>query len=152
MINLSVLSYKDKIEIDEDFTYDEEYLSVSKIKRLDKVHAKGLVFQNELDEYKIRISVNGTMVLSDSVTLEDINYDFAFDIDDVIDENCIKNENMLDINELLWQNIVLEVPIRYTKSDADNLKGDNWEVKTEGSNEEVDPRMAKLLDYYKGGE
>ena len=28
---------------------------------------------------------------------------------------------MLDIMELLWQNIVLEEPIRYTKSDADNL-------------------------------
>ena len=60
---------------------------------------------------------------------------------------------MLDIMELLWQNIVLEVPIRYTKSDADNLKGDNWEVlNAEEKQEEIDPRMQKLLDYYKGGE
>ena len=60
---------------------------------------------------------------------------------------------MLDIMELLWQNIVLEVPIRYTKSDADNLKGDNWKVLSDSSrDQEIDPRMQKLYDYYKGGE
>jgi uncharacterized metal-binding protein YceD (DUF177 family) len=56
--------------------------------------------------------------------------------------------------EFLWQNIVLEVPIRYTKSDADNLKGDNWQVISDNNNEEeIDPRMQKLYDYFnKGGE
>ena len=53
--------------------------------------------------------------------------------------------------EFLWQNIILEVPIRYTKSDADNLSGDNWQV-INGDEEKIDPRMQKLYDYYKGGE
>ena len=55
--------------------------------------------------------------------------------------------------ELLWQNIVLEVPIRYTQSDADNLKGDNWQViKEDEETNKIDPRLQKLCEYNKGGE
>jgi len=88
----------------------------------------------------------------DSVTLEEIPYEFDFIIDDVVDETCINEQNMLDIMELLWENIVLEVPIRYTKSDAEDLKGDNWEVLSDNKEDKIDPRMQKLYDYYKGGE
>ena len=48
--------------------------------------------------------------------------------DDEITDFIEKNQNALDINEFLWQNIVLEVPIRYTLCDAEKLKGDNWRV------------------------
>ena len=152
MINLSTLSYKDKIDINEKPIYDESYLSLTNIKDLKNVEANGFVFQNEVDELKIRITCKGTMYLEDSITLDVIPYDFEFEYDDDIPENCIKNENMLDINEFLWQNIVLEVPMRFTSHDAEGLAGENWKVKNEDTEEEIDPRMAKLLDYNKGGE
>lgn len=153
MIDLSTLNYKEKIEITGDFDLTDEKYTSGSIKKVTKVTADGYIFQNEVDEIIIRASVTGSLILIDSVTLEDISYDFAFDIDENIEENDSKDKNLLDINELLWQNIVLEVPIRYTKSDADNLKGDNWEVRNANQkDEEIDPRMAKLLDYYKGGE
>ena len=92
------------------------------------------------------------MYLPDSVTLDKIPYNLDFDIDEVLDE-VQNNQNTLDIMELLWQNIVLEVPIRYTKSDADNLKGDNWQVINEDEvKEEIDPRLQKLTEYNEGGE
>ena len=125
----------------------------SDIKKLDGVHAKGYIYQNEIDEYKSNLVINGEMMLLDSVTLEEVPYKFDFVLDDNIDESCINSQNVLDIMELLWENIVLEVPIRYTKSDAENLKGDNWKVLSESLEEEkIDPRMQKLYDYYKGGE
>ena len=67
------------------------------------------------------------MELLDSVTLEPITYDFSFTINDNLVDYLENSENLLDIKEFLWQNIVLEMPIRYTKSDADNLKGDNYD-------------------------
>ena len=38
-------------------------------------------------------------------------------------------QNMLDIIELLWENIILEVPISLTKSPNLELKGDGWVLK-----------------------
>lgn len=152
-INLNELSYKDKIEIDEVISYDADYLKDSPIQKLENVKLQGFLYQNNIDEYKCNLQASGTMILLDSVTLEEIPYDFNLIIDENLDEVIEKNQNMLDIIELLWQNIVLEVPIRYTQSDAENMKGNNWEVLNENSKEEtIDPRMQKLYDYYKGGE
>ena len=152
-INLSELSYKDKIEINDTFNFSEDYLGKCDIKKLDNVKVTGYLYQNSVDEYCSYLEVEGKMMLLDSVTLAPIDYDFSFTLDDILDERCINEQNVLDIMELLWENIVLEVPIRYTKSDAENLKGDNWEVLSETSKEEeIDPRMQKLYELYKGGE
>ena len=152
-INLGMLSNRDKITINEEVVFNKEYLENSKIKDLKNVKANGYVYQNDMDEYKIYLDVTGTMYIEDSVTLDIIPYDFSFNIDDIIEENLINEQNMLDIIELLWQNIVLEVPIRFTNSDAENLKGENWKVIDEFTKkDEIDPRMQKLYDYYKGGE
>ena len=152
IINLAELSYKDKIEIDSNITFPEEYYQNTSILSLDDIHVKGYVSQNEVDEIVVRFKVSGVMYLPDSVTLDKIPYNLDFDIDEVLDE-VQNNQNTLDIMELLWQNIVLEVPIRYTKSDADNLKGDNWQVINEDEvKEEIDPRLQKLTEYNEGGE
>jgi len=151
-IDLNELSYKDKIDIDESFSYNKDELSTSSIQKLDNVKAKGYIRLNAAEEYEINIDVNGSMELLDSVTLEPINYDFSFTINDNLADYLENNENLLDIKEFLWQNIVLEVPIRYTKSDADNLKGDHWKVINESEEKEIDPRLEKLNELFKGGE
>ena len=153
-INLNELNYKDKIEINNTFNYPEEYLEKSSIKKLDNVKVEGFIYLNDIDEYIAKLHIYGIMDILDSVTLEEIPYEYDILFDDVIPENNVNNQNLLDIMEFLWQNIVLEVPIRYTKSDADNLKGDNWQVISDNNNEEeIDPRMQKLYDYFnKGGE
>ena len=153
-INLNELNYKDKIEINNTFNYPEEYLEKSSIKKLDNVKVEGFIYLNDIDEYIAKLHIYGIMDILDSVTLEEIPYEYDILFDDVIPENNVNNQNLLDIMEFLWQNIVLEVPIRYTKSDAVNLKGDNWQVISDNNNEEeIDPRMQKLYDYFnKGGE
>ena len=153
-INLNELNYKDKIEINNTFNYPEEYLEKSSIKKLNNVKVEGFIYLNDIDEYIAKLHIYGIMDILDSVTLEEIPYEYDILFDDVIPENNVNNQNLLDIMEFLWQNIVLEVPIRYTKSDADNLKGDNWQVISDNNNEEeIDPRMQKLYDYFnKGGE
>ena len=152
IVNLNDLSYKDKIVINNEFSYNQEELKNSSIKKLDNVKAEGYIYQDTTDEYKCNIDVSGTMILLDSVTLDEISYDFSFVIEDNIEEYLQNDKNLLDIKEFLWQNIVLEVPIRYTKSDADNLKGDHWKVINEFEEEHINPQMAKLNDLFKGGE
>ena len=150
-INLSELSYKDKIEINEIISYPLEYLENSPIKKLENVSVNGYFYQNDLDEYICKLSVEGNMTLLDSVTLDEVLFPFSFEIDENIEQVMEINHNLLDLMEFLWQYIILEVPIRYTKRAADNLSGDNWQV-INGDEEKIDPRMQKLYDYYKGGE
>ena len=41
-------------------------------------------------------------------------------------------ENSLDIIELLWENIVLEIPLKYTKvEDLSKFHGDGWKLVSE---------------------
>ena len=127
-LDLSALNYKDRIDISGKVSYDAKFLENSPIKKLYDVNYSGFITRNDIDEYFINIHIYGTMVLLDSVSLEELDYPYDINIDDEITDFIEKNQNALDINEFLWQNIVLEVPIRYTLCDAEKLKGDNWRV------------------------
>ena len=64
------------------------------------------------------------MTIRDSVSLEEVDYPFSIDYDDIVDENWINNEKLLDIFIFLWENIVLEVPLQFTKvSDLSKFHG-----------------------------
>ena len=56
------------------------------------------------------------------------------------------SQNTLDILSILWENIVLEIPISYTESDELNLKEEGYQVNGNESGENVDPRLAPLLE------
>ena len=152
-IDLKELNYKDCIIIDTEVSFPNEYYENSKVRDLNNVKVDGRIAYDDTDEYYAMLNVSGEMILEDSVTLEDVSFPFDFEIDDNIPSNCINKQNILDLLELLWENIVLEVPIAYSKSDAKNLKGDHWEVvDSENVKEEINPELAKIKDYYEGGE
>ena len=72
------------------------------------------------------------MKIQDSITLEEVIYPFSIEIDDKLSDFIENNENSLDINEILWQNIVLEVPLRFTiVEDYSKIKGDGWKLVSE---------------------
>ena len=70
------------------------------------------------------------MILEDDLTLEKINRPFEIEIEEnmqIYEEN---NQNTLDIIEVLWQNIVVDVPLRVTNSNLKDirLEGQGWKV------------------------
>lgn len=96
------------------------------------------------------VIVKGSMILQDAITLEEIDYPFEIHINEVIDENnenlqdnSLNLTNTLDIMSFLWQNIVLEVPIRVKKEENEDisLKGEGWELVDENT-KKVDPSMS----------
>ena len=51
---------------------------------------------------------------------------------DFIEEIYKKDENTLDILRLLWENIVLEVPLQFTRvEDLSKFHGDGWKLISE---------------------
>lgn len=134
IINLSELfsNVKDEILIEEKISFDENYISNTDIKELNDVSIKGRIYKDSSDEINMNIIVDGKMLLTDSINLEDIFYPFHIEIDENIEENLENNENTIDIMEILWQNIVLEIPLKYTSvEDFSDIKGDGWKLVSE---------------------
>ena len=46
----------------------------------------------------------------------------------------------------------MEVPIRATKHSDTELNGEGWKLKNDSSKKEIDPRLEKLQELFKGGE
>ena len=155
IIDLNKLNINGSINIDEVLTYDKECYKNTSIKDLKPVKVTGRIFYNISDEIELDLNVEGVMVLEDGVTLEPIEYPYSFNINEPITESNdeIKDyyqnsKNTLDIMPILWQNIVLEVPISITKEKDAHLSGEGWELNNEEENN-IDPRLAelsKLLD------
>lgn len=144
----------DYIEINEVYSFSEEELKNSSILKLDNVKISGVISKNSIDEYIINVEVIGTMVLPCSVSLKPVNYDFNIQIDGNINEimaefneNFENNQKTLDILPIIWENILMEIPIRIVSDDISDVKteGEGWELITD-EKEMVNPNLAKLKD------
>ena len=134
MIDLSLLHSNtiDKIEINEEYELDKNYYENTDIKSLDKIKVKGIITKKDDEEDYINCTITSSMVIPDSISLEDIKYPFEVEYDDYLDKNYLKNENLLDIYEFLWENIVLEIPLHFTEvEDLSKFQGDGWKLISE---------------------
>ena len=129
-IDLRKFSYSNKIEIDTDLTFNEDYFKDTDIRGIENAHVEGVLVINTLDELEANLTVSGTFILPNSVTLDDVSVDFNTEIEENygnIDNFFNKKQNTLDILNLIWENIVSEVPIRVTDgSEPEELNGDGW--------------------------
>ena len=72
------------------------------------------------------------MILKDSISLEDVTYHFSNQLEEEVTEKVKNIENTLDILSVLWENIVLEVPIRFSEvSDYSKYQGNGWHLVSE---------------------
>ncbi len=134
-IDLSLLhsNTTNLIDITNTYTIPKEYFENTDIISLNDIKVEGKIVRREdedgeLEDY-IECQINGEMKIPDSISLEEINYPFSIEYDDIIDENCKKGENILDIFQFLWENIVLEVPLQFTKvEDLSKFHGDGWRL------------------------
>ncbi len=118
IINITDLNLKDKIVIDETLNYDSDYLKNTEILKLDNVKVKGEITKDYENNNLITLNVKGEMLITDAITCQEVPYQFEIEIEENL-ENSLKT---LDLIEFLWHYIVLEIPIRYTKSDTSLLK------------------------------
>lgn len=139
IIDLSLLHSQtvDKIDITSIYDIPKEYFEKSSVLELKNIKVNGIIsLDNAEDEYTwedhISCTIEGTMILEDSISLEPVEYPFLIEYDDIIDKNCKNNENSLDIFAFLWENIVLEVPLQFTKvKDLSKFHGDGWRLISE---------------------
>ena len=60
-------------------------------------------------------------------------------------------QNSIDILPIIWQNIILEVPLKVVSPDIEvkNINGDGWRFITDEEvvEKEIDPRLEKLKEF-----
>lgn len=149
-IDLSKVDEKGII-IDDIVSFGPEYIKNTSIKELNNVKVKGRAYYSITNEIVFDCDVEGSFVLLDAMDLEPVNYPFKIKISEVLSENVSelskKEVKTLDIMDILWQNIVLEVPISFRRHPEKkyNLEGEGWELVDE-ERKKVDPRLAPLLE------
>lgn len=129
-----------EIDVDITYSFDKEYLSGTDLLELNDVKIKGIITKNLLDEIVLDLDVEGVMVLPCAITLKPVEYPFKLKIDDSLQElseNLEKNEtnfqNTIDILPIIWENILMEIPMRVVSDDTTDIKmfGDGWKLITD---------------------
>lgn len=118
------------INIDNDVTIPNELIKESTIRRLNNIHFKGCIKKLIDDTYQLEGTITGIMILPDDITLEDYEYNFTSEIEEKIEETSINSQKTLDITGILWQNILVEIPLKAVneKNKDLTLEGDGWRL------------------------
>lgn len=150
-------------DFDETLSFPSEmFHNLSQINGLKDVHVVG---QGRLDtknhQLYVDFQIDGEMILPCAISLEDVNYPFHIESSVIFafykpseDEEVIEvKKNIVDLTPVIFQEIMMEVPMRVVKEGA-SLKthGQGWKVLSEEDEREdedyIDPRLAKLKDYF----
>lgn len=138
------------IQFNENITFDPSIYQNTDIRELKDFVLTGEMTKNLDQDIYLNVNLKGTMILPDARTLEDVEVPLNIKIQEKIDETnenieeyLEKNKNTLDIMGILWENIVLEVPISISTSENTTIEGNGWEL-VEEKKESMDPRLAPL--------
>ena len=137
IIDLTPINYNQKKEIivDENVFFKKEDLEKTTILDLKDVKAQGKIYKDNLEEIILELKITGTMIIPCSRTLKPTEYQFEADLEENIEENEEKTKKIkktIDILPIIWENILMEIPIRIINPEAEEIeiKGEGWELIT----------------------
>lgn len=153
-MNIDITRLKSGIDsnvlIDLNYSFTKEQLENTNILELNDVKIKGEI-TNGIEDYHIKLSINGTMILPCSISLKPTKYPFSIEIDDdlseFLEENLENNQNSIDIFPIIWENILMEIPLKVVNEDLSDVKkeGEGWKFITD-KEERINPELEKLKD------
>lgn len=140
------LNFNDDYIINDTFNIPEEYFKNTKVKKLDNIKVEGKIYYNYENSLAAKMNISGEMVIIDDISLDNVYYPFSIEYDDILEESLKNSENTLDLFEFLWENIVLEVPLKFTKvSNLSEFHGDGWKLISEEDHQVENNPFSELL-------
>ncbi len=110
-----------------EFSYETDFTELAKkvsdIIEIKPVHVRGVISYVKYGSYRVKYSVEASLVLECALTLEPVDYKFTGDYDEIFsidptdDEFLIEN-NTLDLDSAVWSNIIIDKPISVRREDA----------------------------------
>lgn len=143
------LNFNDSYKLDEIVSIPSSYYENSGVKKLDDIKVLGKLYYDPEDNLYADVEISGTMIILDDISLEEVEYPFSIEYDDILEENLKNNENTLDLFEFLWENIVLEVPLKFTKvTNLSEFHGDGWKLISEEDSIPKNNPFSELLENF----
>ncbi len=142
------------LEIHEKVVLNKDLYENANVLEIKNLHIQGKINYDYENNLVLTLDAEGSFLLEDAITLEAIDYPFSCEIEEKIEnieETCgnfyEKSKNTLDISEILWENIVLEIPISATTANVEDLelRGSGWEL-AKNEEDKMDPRLEKLRE------
>ena len=148
-INLLPLDQNKSIDIDTTCSFTN--FEGTDIQKMTEVKVTGTITKDVADDYFISLEIKGTMTLPDSLTLDPVEYPFDINVEENLEEvaeNFKKSDKTIDILPIIWENILMEIPIRVTGKDSKALKteGEGWSFVEDSPS--TNNSLAKLKDLF----
>ncbi len=132
-MNINLITLNTKGRVDFDFDTKMEGYTNDEIRSIDNINCKGYILDNGTEEYEVNLHITGHLTLISAINNEDVPFEIDTEYDDFVNnlvENYKNSSNSLDILPIIWENILLEIPIRaINENDSYELtEGNGWEV------------------------
>ena len=119
---VSQIQVNDKVDLSKYISSDFRILDIK------DVLVDGNITIDEENELILKARITGIMILKDDITLEPVDYQ----LDTTIEENINDNQFIIDITDIIWQNVLVEIPSKVRKTNEDiEINGDGWRVISE---------------------
>jgi uncharacterized protein len=133
-------------------TFTKEELEQTELLELKDVNIKGTITRDNNDLYYINLTVKGVMTLPCALTLKPVDKNFNIVISEELETYLNSQdktlENSLDIFPIIWENILMEIPMRVVSEDSnlEELEGDGWRLITDETAKEINNPFKELLE------
>ena len=151
-LNTGVVEY---IDINGECQFNKDQLIGSNILELKNVKIIGSLSMEGKNHY-LECSINGIMVVPCSLTLKPVDYSFDIKVEGILEDlfeeigEIVKNnQNTIDILPIIWENILMEIPMKVVSDQTDDVitSGNGWRLITnEDEKKEINPELEKLKD------
>lgn len=135
-MNISLIPLNTKGRVDFEIEPDMSNYKNEEIIRLENIYASGYIIDNGTDDYEINLHITGTAILKSAINMGEVREDLDIKYEDFI-RNLVEiyknSANTLDILPIIWENILLEIPIRAVNANDEfiSTSGDGWEITNE---------------------
>ena len=126
------LNFNKEYLINDTIIIPKSYYENSGVLDIKNLQVNGRFYYDSENELWGDLDIAGILIIKDSISDEDVEYPISVKYNDILDETLKKDENTLDLFEFLWENIVLEIPLKFTKvMDLSEFHGDGWKLISE---------------------
>lgn len=143
-----------EVLVDETYSVPKEDLEHVGVTSIDDVKIEGTITLDSMQELYLDLEVKGVMIIPCAITLKPVEYPFSITIEGTLEEileetpeKTINCQNSLDILPIIWENILMEIPMRVVSEGAEDVKlsGDGWKFVTDDDKNE-NSELSKLKD------
>lgn len=117
--------YNQNYSFEDSFDFTEEIENISDILGISEVKVIGKIHVLELNTFSFDLNIKCKLILEDARTLDPVDFDIDLDVTETYsvegkgdDDIRVIETNTVELRPAVWENILLEKPIRIVKEES----------------------------------